>query len=75
MTFRLLIVMLILALLVAFSLQNAQEVKVQLLVWSFHISRALLILVPFLVGIVLGWVLGAFGRSRRRAKADKLIPY
>ena len=51
------IISLILVILViVFVLQNTQVVDVRLLVWKVSMSRALMVLVTFVVGVVAGWL-------------------
>jgi uncharacterized integral membrane protein len=49
---------------VLFVLQNTQVVDVQLLVWKVTMSRALMLLGTFVLGLVAGWLVGRF-RGRR----------
>jgi putative membrane protein len=49
---------------VLFVLQNTQVVDVQLLVWKVTMSRALMLLGTFVLGMVAGWLVGRF-RGRR----------
>ncbi len=55
------------AILVAFVLifviQNTQVVEVQFLIWKLSMSRALILLGTFLIGIISGWLAR---RPRRR---------
>ena len=55
------------ALAIVFAAMNTQIVEVQLYFWSVTMSRALMILIVLGIGIVMGWVLGGFGRSRHRS--------
>lgn len=45
------------AIVVIFVLQNTQIVDVRLLVWKVSMSRSLMLLVTFLIGIIAGWLL------------------
>ena len=47
-----------------FVLQNTQVVDVQLLVWKVTMSRALMLLGTFVLGIVAGWLVGRFRGKR-----------
>jgi uncharacterized integral membrane protein len=47
----------LIALVIVFVIQNMQVVEVRLLVWTVSMSRALMILVTLLIGIVAGWLL------------------
>ena len=40
-----------------FALQNTAQVQIELLFWSFSMSRALLVFVMFAIGLLLGWIL------------------
>ncbi|MFC1576954.1 lipopolysaccharide assembly protein LapA domain-containing protein [Candidatus Omnitrophota bacterium] len=52
-------------LLVVFTVQNYEVVSIQLLFWSFSTSRAIVIFVTLIIGIVIGWT-GSFIRNRDR---------
>lgn len=58
MKFKTLFAVLIIAIVVIFSAQNAQATEVKFLVWSLSISRVLVILGSFVVGILVGLLLG-----------------
>ncbi len=44
-------------LLVVLTLQNTEEVSLQFLLWAVTLSRALLVFILIVVGVLLGWVL------------------
>ena len=48
---------------ILFVLQNAEPVGIEFLVWTWTASRALVLLVVFLVGVGVGWLVRA-GRRR-----------
>ena len=50
---------------VLFVLQNTEPVRVEILFWSWTASRAIVLLVVFLIGVVAGWLARA-GALRRR---------
>jgi uncharacterized integral membrane protein len=54
------------ALAIIFILQNVQMVEVTFLFWSISMSRSILFFIMLLVGFVLGWGVGSFGRRRKR---------
>ena len=55
-----LIAFLVLAGLMAlFILQNIQTVTVQFLFWSFSTSRALMLIIVFVIGLLSGWILAS----------------
>jgi uncharacterized integral membrane protein len=62
-------------LVVVFIFQNTQMVEVTFIAWTIRISRALMVLMVFFVGTVLGWIIGGIRhrrienrRSERRSK-------
>ncbi len=56
-------------LLIIFLIQNAEPVRLNLLIWSFETRRAFLVLLILLIGLFCGWTLGSLGRRRRRKEA------
>jgi uncharacterized integral membrane protein len=58
------------ALVIVFMVQNVQVVDIKFLTWSVTISRALMILIVFAVGILLGWVVRSIG-YRKKKKAGE----
>lgn len=51
---------------VLFLIQNVGVVEIQFLVWSFFISRSLLIFIVFAIGVVVGWSWHSLSSRRRR---------
>jgi uncharacterized integral membrane protein len=58
--------LILVALVLIFVIQNTQVVEFHFLAWTISMSRALLLLVTFVMGIVVGWLL-----RRLRPKARK----
>lgn len=56
------VVVVLLALLAIFVLQNTRVVEVRLLFWKIEMSRALMLLGMLIVGLIGGWFLGALVR-------------
>jgi uncharacterized integral membrane protein len=44
-----------LILVVIFTIQNAEKVQINFLIWDFLISRALMIFLVLSIGILMGW--------------------
>ncbi|MGQ1891254.1 LapA family protein [Thermophagus sp. OGC60D27] len=57
-------------LLVLFSVQNAQEVGFQFMVWKTHLSLSILLIVAFLLGLIAG-VFFSYRRNRKHLKMEK----
>lgn len=55
MSFKLYTGITLLILVVIFTLQNVEIVQISFLIWSFPISRALMIFLVLSVGILIGW--------------------
>ena len=51
------IFMILAALILIFVIQNTQVVETRFLVWTISMSRSLLLLGTFIVGVVAGWLL------------------
>jgi uncharacterized integral membrane protein len=52
------------ALVLVFVLQNTDVVEVKFLVWTKSMSRALILLLTFLLGLVAGWLGTRFKKKR-----------
>lgn len=50
------VILILLLLLVIFTAQNYEIVKIQFLFWSFQTSRAIVIFTTLIVGILIGWI-------------------
>ena len=56
---KIVVIIAVLLLVIAFSVQNAEPVIVQLWFWSFSVSKALLIFLLLAVGVLLGLIAGS----------------
>jgi uncharacterized integral membrane protein len=65
------IVIVVVAVMVIFSLQNATPVAVAFLSWKFEASVAVIILLAALIGILIGMATASFWRLRRSIKGKK----
>lgn len=61
---RLTLIMALLLFVVLFTLQNTDVVNIQFFIWSFELSRALMIFLVFTVGILIGLFLGSYQRHK-----------
>ena len=61
---KIVIVILVLLVLV-FVFQNTEIVTVSFFAWQISMSRALMVLVTFLIGVVAGWISGRYKRGER----------
>ena len=57
-------------LVIVFMVQNVETVDIQFLTWTAHLSRALMILIVFVVGIGIGWVIRSIGYRKKKKKAE-----
>jgi uncharacterized integral membrane protein len=53
---------------IIFFIQNLEIVRITFLTWTIEMSRAVMALVFFFFGIVVGWIISGLGRFRRRRK-------
>ncbi len=65
------IVILILALVAVFSVQNAAPVVVSFLSWRFESSLAIVIVLSVLSGMLIGGIITSIGSIRRSMKKNK----
>ena len=56
MSWKWFLLLMLLVLLVIFTTQNYELVKIQFLFWSFKTSRAIVIFATLFIGIIIGWV-------------------
>jgi uncharacterized integral membrane protein len=52
-------------LVIIFMFQNVQPVDVTFIAWTVTLSRAVVLLIVFAVGIIIGWIFHGAGRRRR----------
>lgn len=64
MNWKIIITLALLLLLVIFTVQNYEVVEIQLLFWTLQTSRAIVIFVTLLIGIIVGWTLSYLLRDR-----------
>ena len=62
---RLILILVLVGLAVIFTIQNTAVVEITFLFWSIQMSRSLLILFLLAIGILLGWFLHGYHRSRQ----------
>jgi uncharacterized integral membrane protein len=58
-------------LVVAFILQNTEIVEISFLFWTISISRALMVLLVFIVGIIVGAIIKDIGARKKEKKKEK----
>jgi len=54
------VLLVLLALVIVFALQNTQVVEVQFFFWTLSMSRALVLLGTLVIGLFAGWLIGRF---------------
>lgn len=63
MSWKLILVLIMLSLIVIFTAQNYDVVSIRFLIWSFEASRAIIIFLTLAIGVVIGWAL-SYMRAR-----------
>lgn len=71
MNWRFLLSLVLIGVVVLFIFQNIGVVEIRFLLWSAAISRSLLLLVVFVVGVLVGWIWHTLWR-RARERASRL---
>ncbi len=56
---------------IVFMVQNVEVVEVSFLAWSVSIQRAVMILIVFVVGIGLGFVVRSIGYRKKKKKVQR----
>ncbi len=64
----LVLVLVLVAMVVAFSVQNASPVAVSFLLWKFEASLAIVVLLSVLAGLLVGIVIASVAGVRRRSR-------
>ncbi len=57
MSIKHIIILIVIAFVLIFVMQNTQVVEVQFLAWKISMSRALMLLGTLLIGLIAGWLL------------------
>ena len=68
MSFRLILTILFIGLVVIFVVQNVAIVEIKFLLWSIEMSRALLYFIIFILGLLSGWFLTAHHAKVKQSK-------
>lgn len=63
MSWKIVVVLLLLLLSVIFSVQNYALVEIKFLFWSFETSRAIIIFSTLFIGIIIGWIISLIRKS------------
>lgn len=63
MNWKLILILTLLLLVVIFTAQNHEVVKVKFLFWSFEASSAFILFLDLLIGIIIGWAICFVGRK------------
>ena len=65
-SFRMIVAIVLAIVLLIFSLQNLEQVNVNVLFWDFRMRLAWALLLFALIGVVIGWVVPKFRSTRHR---------
>lgn len=65
MNIKVALILILLALLTIFIIQNVTAVEVSFLFWTILLSRAVLIFLTFVIGFLSGWVMHSLLRYRK----------
>jgi len=57
--------------LVTFSVQNSGPTEISFLIWTIQISKAVIIIATFLIGLITGALYGYFSRKPKKVKEEK----
>ena len=63
MSWKWILIILLLIFLIIFTMQNYEVVTIQFLFWSFQTSRTIVLLTTLIIGIIIGWII-SFKKKR-----------
>jgi len=66
MNFKIFLSVMLAGLALLFVIQNLTAVNVSFIFWTFSISHSLLMLLLFLTGLILGWLMHSFSLQSRK---------
>lgn len=58
----------LIALVISFTLQNTEVVDITFLFWTVSMSRAVMLFIVFLIGLLSGWILHSLNKRRQHTK-------
>ncbi len=70
MSWKWILIILLLIFLIIFTMQNCEVVTIQFLFWSFQTSRTIIIFVALLMGIIIGFFISF--KKREKNKGERL---
>ena len=69
--FKFIVGLIIGILVIIFMVQNVEVVDITLYAWTVSIPRAIMILIVFVIGIALGWVVRSIGYRKKKRELKK----
>jgi len=66
MNWKVISILILLLFVVIFTIQNYEAIKVKFLFWTFEASRAIVLVLAILIGIIIGWAISVAGRKKNR---------
>lgn len=72
--FKIIVLLVLIALVAVFTFQNTQAVEVTLYFWSFSLSVSLLLLATFAIGVLCGMLLTVVHSIVKKRRAEKTVP-
>ena len=66
-------ILILLSLVVVFTTQNYEATKVKFLFWTFEASRAIVLFLTILIGIIIGWAISVVGRKKSRTRIQSVV--
>ena len=71
MSYRLILTLVFIGLVIVFVIQNVAVVEITFLLWSTEMSRALLYFIIFILGLISGWFLKGHSKQKEKQKSKK----
>jgi len=64
MNWKVVLILILLLLAVIFTAQNYEIVKIKFLFWSFEASRAIILFLTLVIGVIIGWTVSFIARKK-----------
>jgi len=58
---------------IIFAMQNTEFVTIKLFIWTFSTSRALMLIIVFLLGFLTGWIIRSIRAHKKLKKVESEI--
>ena len=73
MNWKVILILILLLFVAIFTTQNYEAVKIKFLFLDFEASKAIVLILTILIGILIGWVISIVGRKKSRTRIQSVV--